>query len=523
MKQVLHIFAKDVRHLRWEIAATLLLVAMYGWHEVRSWNEPRAWATGVRGVAGLFFSLPSLLGVSTVLLPLAWAILIARIVYNESLVGDRQFWVTRPYDWRQLLAAKVLFVLVFISVPAVVLQIVLLPIAGFSPVPHLAGLVGLELGTLLLLFPVLVLASITASFTQFGLGIVAVIFYLIIASFISDYIPNSSFGDYSSGITFVLALLIAVAVVLLQYARRKTLISRLALVIMALVAVGIDAVFPYEHFINKQYPIAFANTKPPVVFSLEPPKKPTDDRIAEGDRIMIFLPVAYEGISDPNIVQTQGDRIFIDGPNGFHWASNWERGGSFLFPDRKGTTVALYISRKVFDQVKDMPVNLRAQFALSQYEDRNRRDFTVPEGVFDLEGAHCMADPRTRIIQCTAALHRPSSLLLTADLSQNTCPLYNGEVRPTTHELARGYVFGGNPSWVEPGISPIDQFQLGLTDYDLADEHRPLGICPGTPVTLSNPMVVYSTQVTMSAQNVKLGDYAMRVGGTPGAHLMVAP
>jgi len=30
------------------------------------------------------------------------------VVHAESLVGDRQFWITRPYEWKKLLTAKAL-------------------------------------------------------------------------------------------------------------------------------------------------------------------------------------------------------------------------------------------------------------------------------------------------------------------------------------------------------------------------------------------------------------------------------
>lgn len=40
---------------------------------------------------------------------LFWVFLTLRVVHGETLVGDRQWWVTKPYEWWKLLLAKELF------------------------------------------------------------------------------------------------------------------------------------------------------------------------------------------------------------------------------------------------------------------------------------------------------------------------------------------------------------------------------------------------------------------------------
>src|SRR4051812_29086269 len=114
MRQIFHIFRKDVHHFWREIVVVLLLVALYGWREIRTWKQGAGlMAYGIGAFGGEF-----VWGLMVVLLPLAWIFLITRTVHDESLVGDRQFWITRPYQWPRLLTEKLLFVLTFISVPA---------------------------------------------------------------------------------------------------------------------------------------------------------------------------------------------------------------------------------------------------------------------------------------------------------------------------------------------------------------------------------------------------------------------
>src|SRR5215472_16328108 len=102
MSQILHIFRKDVRHHWIEILLCQAALVAYCWNEVRSWSE--------RSFAG-----DSLAQFIVVLVPLTLSLFLLRVVQDEFLVGDRQFWVTRPYQWKKLLVKKALLLLVFIN------------------------------------------------------------------------------------------------------------------------------------------------------------------------------------------------------------------------------------------------------------------------------------------------------------------------------------------------------------------------------------------------------------------------
>src|SRR5207249_4073654 len=128
--QTLNIFWKDVRQHRWEIVLSVAIIVAYAWREVR-----QSRLQGVMVYDSSFFLLQWL----GLLVVVGWAFLIVRSVQAECLVGDRQFWVTRPYEWKKLLAAKLLFVLAFVNVPLLILQIFLLLKAGFLPTSYVPG------------------------------------------------------------------------------------------------------------------------------------------------------------------------------------------------------------------------------------------------------------------------------------------------------------------------------------------------------------------------------------------------
>ena len=100
MHLMLHIFKKDLRRL-WP-AVLIMLALMAELARLDCWRKDSL-ATSAEGWLNL-------------LLPLTWACLIALLVQQESLVGDRHFWITWPYRWQALLGSKALFVLLFIHV-----------------------------------------------------------------------------------------------------------------------------------------------------------------------------------------------------------------------------------------------------------------------------------------------------------------------------------------------------------------------------------------------------------------------
>ena len=102
MTRILHIFRKDVRHLWPQATASIAMMAL------AAILDP----TYANGGQSLSYSL--LAGFA---LPLAcWNLIIAAI-QEEKLPGDSQYWLTRPYFWKELLAAKALFVVTFINLP----------------------------------------------------------------------------------------------------------------------------------------------------------------------------------------------------------------------------------------------------------------------------------------------------------------------------------------------------------------------------------------------------------------------
>src|SRR6516165_9595551 len=179
MDQILHILKKDVRRHWPEILISLALLALYTHRELQPWRN--AFEVEAISRSPLFYILSERYFAPALII--FWIFLVIRVVQSESLVGDRQWWTTKPYIWWQLLLAKLLFIFIFICVPLFHAQVFLLNHFRF---PVLAKLPALTLRQLslfvLLIVTVVVLACLTRSLSQFFLTVGAIILVAITAS-----------------------------------------------------------------------------------------------------------------------------------------------------------------------------------------------------------------------------------------------------------------------------------------------------------------------------------------------------
>jgi hypothetical protein len=211
MRQALHIFKKDVRYLRYEIALVLVITAVFATMH----------AHASRGPSDSWWAQLALV--------IASAFLIGRLVLAEAIPGDRQFWITRPYRWQSLLGAKLLFIVTFVNLPLALAHLFMLAVEGFPLVSNLAGL----FWTQFLLFTLISLPF--AALASLNSGMVPFIFSQLIALAavfsVQELLPP--LPRWLDGVEWVpasLALFVlgatAVTVLLVQYKSRRTLLSR---------------------------------------------------------------------------------------------------------------------------------------------------------------------------------------------------------------------------------------------------------------------------------------------------------
>ncbi len=223
MNQILHIFKKDAAHHWPEILLSLALLSLFTHNQLHPWKNfdasfsfsPSLFIFADRYVA------PALITV--------WVFLIVRVLQGESLVGDRQWWVTKPYEWRDLLAAKILFIFVFISVPLFHVQLLLLHHFGLPVFASISSLLPTQVSLYLLLFlPTLLLASVTKSTGQFFLTVAGMLSAVLAIALLSSRNSQGNAENPPPIIEHLQVALLSVSIVALlvwQFARRKRWLS----------------------------------------------------------------------------------------------------------------------------------------------------------------------------------------------------------------------------------------------------------------------------------------------------------
>ena len=253
MQQILHIFKKDVRRHWPEILISLALLGLYA--KLMTHHADYYGMIAPNHIPWAEISAGSIAS----LMIIFWIFLTIRIVQGERLVGDTQWWITKPYEWWKLLAAKEVFLLAFIGAPLLLVQLYLLHNAGFAIHSHFVGVVRMQFALALILFlPAVALASLTKNLGQ-ALIVLLIVFILFstITSQLSR-VPNSGMSSAVQGLGEIESVLLLGSIVGAagwQYARRKAWASRGFFAAGAAVVILVSAFTPYATFVNRKYPM----------------------------------------------------------------------------------------------------------------------------------------------------------------------------------------------------------------------------------------------------------------------------
>jgi hypothetical protein len=304
MQQALHIFRKDVRYLYREIALVLVAAAIFAWKD--PW-----W------VDFLFI--------------VSAALLIGRAIHAEAIPGDRQFWITRPYRWRSLATAKVLFILIFVNVPIFIDQLIVVVRDGF-PLATVGP--GLLWSQLLWIFcfslPVAALASMTSGLVPFVFCNLALV--LATLSVPQMLLPGMhllplrrwpEMVDWVRDSAAVVALLtIALVILREQYQHRRTLFSRafgagavLAAAVMYLyvpwsVAFAVQTRIAHRTSLNPSLAISFG----PGPISAVP--------VRDRDQVQLHVPLSIEAAAQGFEVRPDAIELTFRDADGRSWYSD---------------------------------------------------------------------------------------------------------------------------------------------------------------------------------------------------------
>jgi hypothetical protein len=527
MKQILHIFAKDFRHFWPEILISLALVGALGWIYPDTWLSRNT----LYAVAGGAF-LPSLLGAGflpgllSLLIPVSWWLLIARVIHAESLVGDRQFWVTRPYEWKKLLGAKALFLAVFLYFPLLIAQCVLLFRAGFHPLSFVPGLLfNLLLITTVLVLPLLAITTVTATFVAVTLtllaGLACFIGYIAISLYFSD---NASI-PYSDHVSMPLTVLFCGTVVVLQYAARRVWVSRLLLIALPVLLVLSSMAVSDATVMDRDYPRESAGQEAPLQLTLlRDAPHPATTYLVRAKQVQVSIPLQASGVAEGYALISGPVKLTVDAVNGSHWTSPWQAlNNQQYLPGTSEAWITFQMSRAFFDQVRSTPVTLHFTVALTRVRAGEVRSIPLPTQDFSVpDFGNC--SPQTDLfhsqffgIACRFALHQPRLTYISARWADSPCPASQPDLN--TGVEGDAWIGSVENSPAEFGIAPIRSPSIVLSNGTKGEgaKSEPRHMCPATPVTFTQYNLVGRTRYDFSIPDFRFPSYQADIGSPTGS------
>jgi hypothetical protein len=519
VKQILAIFRKDVRHLWPEILVSLLLTVALMLIYPSEWRFPQiqtlTWFDRFRTVARTL----QVFGESLiVLVPISWLVLVVRSVHSEGLLGSTQFWVTRPYEWPKLLAAKFTFFFTFIYFPFLLAQSVLLVEGGFNPFHFIVGLLMNLLGASILILPLITLSSLTSSFGKLMLATLGIIGYIAGCAVIYAYLPStilsgtpSPLGDLLSPVLLFVGCLTCI---FLQYARRKTKLTWMLFCGLALLLTAIAFVDPDQWLIWRDYENSNSSQHVGFTYVINPNEQ---IRAREGDKsgeIEVSVPLRLNGFSDGYLLRPIALRVILQGPNSLKWESRWQsdyRG--YLSSYETDSIMRFKIPRKIFDKIQGAPVTLNVllvfeeakAYASSEIALANKSFSVADVGICDATADHYARLGSVDGLSCRTAVHEPQLTHVSTYWSDGPCT----SAPPTAgQDYAEAWLGDLNPGVNEFGITSVWRNDVNLSNRFTAfsDDHSPVfrHLCPGSQVTFTSYRKLSNGRLSFAIQDLRL-------------------
>jgi hypothetical protein len=382
-----HIFKKDWK-LLWPL---VLLVALI----------PVA-AASLRLMLGQFSEPRELTMMGQTLFPwlsvLGVILLTVLAVHQDRIPGHTQDWLIRPLCRRDMLLAKLLFVLVAVQGPLFAIVAAQSLWAGFS----LAESLGAALAQGATVFcsvslPALLLASVTRTLTQavFGtLGLIVLISGLVVLSNLlgqhSAVVARSGLLWMRQGAWDLLAVLATIFVLPPLFARRRLLRARMMIAGAVALVIALDVVPWRPLFAVQQWLSPQPHQAGGVLLAFDPGLGRSKDDLpasafaGNGGADAILLPLRISGLAEDSMLLLDRAEIRLTGPDG----TVLYQGVSWLTLDGAGPIAdaqlevhqtsrggvsahqAIFFPPRDFARIKNQSLRLEIDYSLTRFHSR---------------------------------------------------------------------------------------------------------------------------------------------------------
>jgi uncharacterized membrane protein (UPF0136 family) len=301
----------------------------------------------------------------------SWWFLVSQLIHEESLAGDRQFWVTRPYAWRSLLAAKLLFVVTFVNVPLLAAQVAILAAAGYRPLAGIPQLLWMQfVVAAILLAPAFALGTVTRNLAQFVLTILGGVlsWYVVLAAVVPSVAISASWVNEAVGVPVVCAG--AALIVVWQFSRRATAASIRAGLCTLLLAGVLYYGLPTRLRDAIRSSVFHQPEAKAVSVSIPPPNALGYGHDSGSGRLGINLRFTIHCVPEGEVARPEMLDVTLDAPAGLRWSPGWEfasREFPVSTPAARETNYnhTLYLPREFYRAVQGAAVTIHGSMRLS--------------------------------------------------------------------------------------------------------------------------------------------------------------
>jgi hypothetical protein len=388
-----HIVKKDVR-LLWPLIVLVALaqaVSATLWVTLSPFGEPR----GLASLATVF-SMAAILGI---------VILIITAVHQDPVPGIRQDWLVRPIPRRDLMLAKIAFILLMAHAPLFIADLGEGLGIGFS----LSAAAGAALSrgfSILCLFslPAAVFATVTKNLTETLVGIIAAIVACVVFMTFAQLLKALPPPIAATGLQWMmaaawsaLAVMVTGVILPVQYLLRKTVLSR-SLIVAAFVCSLFAIFLPWNIGFALQQalgPKRGAGNAISLAFAPSDGKAQSNNSSVFAYKVSVHLPLHFSGLpagalllmdyADVRLLKPDGQALYqnrtylsVDGAGSYFESrlgiiGDGEHGEAHTYQ-------AIFLPAKVYAQLKEQPLRMEVEYYFTLFRAGPVRSIAALDG-----------------------------------------------------------------------------------------------------------------------------------------------
>jgi hypothetical protein len=300
-------------------------------------------------------------------------------------------------------------------------------------------------------------------------------------------------------------------VAVLQYATRRTWLSRALLLAVPLLVLAVSQSYERQSLVDRAYPQPSASSNPPYTAALAASPEHAVYSNFSNNADYINVPIRFTGVPDGYAVTNDDFKFTLTAADGYQWTSPWQGYSDRPIRGNRRTQIGLRLTPALFRRFQSAPVTLQITFALTrlQAESTTTVPFPSDETAIDGLGICSPASERWTSLACRTAIWRPRFTYLTASWSDVPC----SDTAPKPEDIAQGTAWQGsldprNPADLNLALFSVQSSTVYFSNQKMDNRPEPdfirWHICPGTPLTLTQYHVVERTQTSITIPNFQI-------------------